>query len=130
MKKLTIVGAIVAALTLSACGAVNDGYSTNGGWSPYDWDLNNPSIYNNQTYCHNGTYKPLPNNMYSCTINGTTSRPSKRPTPIIPPKSAQRAPAAPKQNSGWGSKSGSGSSNKAPSYKAPSYKAPSFKSGK
>ena len=112
MKKFALVGIVVAATVgLTACGGGNsssysdEGYAPNGGgYTDTDWDLDHPSIYNNNTYCNKGTYTPQPNGFYTCTNNGVTSQPSKRPTPIIPPKSQQKAPAkpaapaAPKQN--------------------------------
>lgn len=90
MKKLLMAGLLVVALFLTACGS--SGYANNGGWSESDWDMNYPSQYNNQTYCHNGTYKPLSNNQYTCTTNGKTTTPTKRPKAIVPPKDKQKPP--------------------------------------
>jgi hypothetical protein len=115
-KTLALTGiAIAGALALAGCGTSGyDGYSTNGGWSDSDWDMNNPSIYNNNTYCGGGTYMPMAGNQYSCKRNGVTSTPSARPAPVIPPKSAQKAPVkAP-----------------APKAPAPAPKAPAAKTGK
>lgn len=104
MKKLAVAGIVLAsALTLTACGGsgynnsgfdgFNDGYSQSGGWNSSDWDMNNPSIWNNNSYCHGGTYQPLAGNQYSCVNNGVTSRPSARPkAPIVPPKTQQAPP--------------------------------------
>lgn len=101
MKKLVLAGVVMAsALALTACDTGNAGYSNNGGWSSSDWDMNNPSMYNNNTYCQGGTYQPLTGNQYSCFNNGTTTRPSPRPSQIVPPKTQQAAPkvtTAPKQ---------------------------------
>lgn len=90
MKKIILAVSIAAALVLTAC--TPSGYAGNGGWSNSDWDMNNPSMYNNQTYCKNGTYIPLTGNRYSCRSNGVTSTPSKRPTQVVPPKNLQKAP--------------------------------------
>lgn len=131
MKKIIVAGIAAAALMLTGCGASGyDGYSTNGGWSDSDWDLNNPSIYNNNTYCNGGTYNPMPNNQYSCYRNGVTSSPSPRPQPIVPPKSAQKAPVAPAQKP-----PAQNSAPKAPAQApkapaAPAPKAPAAKTGK
>ena len=98
MKKIVIAlaGLAVASLALTGCGDGTSGYAPNGGgYTDSDWDLNNPSIYNNNTYCQGGTYNPQPNGMYTCFNNGVTSTPSKRPTPVIPPKSQQKPPAKP-----------------------------------
>jgi hypothetical protein len=102
LKKLAVAGIVLAsALTLTACGSsgyggydgFNDGYSNNGGWNSSDWDMNNPSIWNNNSYCHGGTYQPLAGNQYSCVNNGVTSRPSARPkAPVVPPKTQQAPP--------------------------------------
>jgi hypothetical protein len=128
VNKKLVVGIVVAgALALTGCGSSGyDGYSTNGGWSDSDWDLNNPSIYNNNTYCQGGTYNPLPNNQYSCYRNGVSSPPVVRPQPIIPPKSQQKppavkpaAPAAPKP---------AAPKPAAPKPAAPAPKAPTVKS--
>lgn len=108
MKKTAVVGLVVATtLALAGCGTGTPssgyydnntydygGYSSNGGWTDHDWDMNYGSVYNNNTYCAGGTYKPLPHNQYSCIRNGVTSKPSARPKVIIPPKSAQKAPAS------------------------------------
>jgi hypothetical protein len=125
LKKLLVAGIVALGLALTGCGAGNGGYSTNGGYSDRDWDMNYPSVYNDHTYCHDGTYRPLSNGRYTCTINGRTSRPSPRPQPIIPPKSQQKAPvykASPKSNTQPKPNSGSGykSSSSGSSYKAPS----------
>jgi hypothetical protein len=103
LKKFAVVGIAVAALTLSGCGASSGfegsnnydygGYSSNGGYTDHDWDMNYGSSYNNNTYCQGGTYNPMPNNQYSCNRNGVTSAPVVRPPVVIPPKSAQKAPA-------------------------------------
>lgn len=108
MKKLAVVGLVTAAtIALAGCstGTGNSsgyydnntydygGYSSNGGWTDHDWDMNYGSVYNNNTYCAGGTYKPLPHNQYSCTNNGVVSKPAIRPKVIVPPKSQQKAPA-------------------------------------
>ncbi|QFG12903.1 hypothetical protein PBI_MIMI_181 [Arthrobacter phage Mimi] len=124
MKKIILAVTAAAALALTGCGAANNGYAPNGGYSDWDWDLNRSSSYNNQTYCKGGVYKPLPGNRYQCTIKGRTSAPAARPKLIVPPKSQQKAPvvkqnsnpAPPKKSSssgwGWGgSKSSSKSSS-------------------
>lgn len=141
MKKIALVGVAAAAvLALSACGSptsnfANDdldwgGYNPNGGYASSDWDMNNGSIYNNNTYCGGGTYNPMANNQYSCTRNGVTSTPSVRPPVVVPPKSAQKPPAdfkpvpkpgaQPKSNTGSnsgssGSKSSTSSGSKSSS---------------
>jgi hypothetical protein len=109
LKNFGIAGLVVAgALALAGCGTGSPsssgytdsnsydygGYSSNGGWTDHDWDMNYGSVYNNNTYCSGGTYKPLPNNQYSCVRNGVASKPSVRPKAIVPPKSAQKAPAS------------------------------------
>lgn len=104
MKKLVIAGTAVLALALTGCGASSGyngnnggldygGYSSNGGWSDRDWDMNYGSVYNNNTYCSGGTYNPMPNNQYTCNRNGIMSAPVVRPPVVIPPKSAQKPPA-------------------------------------
>jgi len=131
LKKLAIAGIVLAsALTLTACGSssgyngFSDGYSTNGGYTDHDWDMNYPSIWNNNTYCHGGTYQPLAGNQYSCINNGVTSRPTVRPkAPIVPPKAQQAPPPAVlKQRQ----ESQQKKQNSAPktAQKAPAYKAP------
>lgn len=94
MKKFIVVGIAALSLALTGCGAGN-GYPPNGGYTSADWDMNNPSMYNNSTYCNGGTYNPLPNNQFSCFQNGTTTKPSTRPAPVVPPKTAQKAPVKP-----------------------------------
>jgi hypothetical protein len=110
LKKLAVVGLVTAAtIALTGCstGTGNSssgyydtntydygGYSSNGGWTDHDWDMNYGSVYNNNTYCAGGTYKPLPHNQYSCTNNGVVSKPAARPKVIVPPKSQQKAPAS------------------------------------
>jgi hypothetical protein len=103
LKKSAVVGIAAAALALSGCGASsgyngsNDfdygGYSSNGGYTDHDWDMNYGSVYNNNTYCSGGTYNPMPNNQYTCNRNGVVTKPSPRPSVIVPPKSAQKPPA-------------------------------------
>jgi len=102
MKKLILAGTAALALALTGCAGQSfstpdyddyNGYSSSGGYSANDWDLNNPSIYNNNTYCSGGTYTPLAGNQYSCNRSGVISTPSARPSAIVPPKSAQKAPA-------------------------------------
>ncbi len=103
MKKFVLAGTAALALALTGCGASSGyngngnldygGYSSNGGYTDHDWDMNYGSSYNNNTYCSGGTYNPLPNNQYSCNRNGVTSTPSSRPKVVVPPKSAQKAPA-------------------------------------
>jgi hypothetical protein len=104
MKKLVVVGIAALSLTLTACGGQNfdttpndnydyGGYSSNGGYTSSDWDLNSPSIYNNNTYCNGGTYTPLANDQFSCNRNGVITTPAPRPKVIVPPKSAQKPPA-------------------------------------
>lgn len=100
MKKLFVVGIAALSLTLTACGgqsfntpAQQPVYPQGPAGSDTDWDLDHSSIYNNQTYCSNGVYNPLPNGQYSCTRNGVVSPPTVRPaTPVIPPKIIQQAP--------------------------------------
>lgn len=92
MKKIILAATAAAALALTGCGAANNGYAPNGGYSDWDWDMNHSSSYNNQTYCKGGVYKPLPGNRYQCTIKGRTSAPAARPKLIVPPKSQQKAP--------------------------------------
>lgn len=117
--KTALVGiALAGTLALTGCGS-SRGYESNdldwGGYNPNgysdsDWDLNNGSVYNNNTYCGGGTYNPMANNQYSCTRNGVTSTPAVRPPVVVPPKSAQKPPAGfkPAQKS---TTSGSGTSS-------------------
>lgn len=103
MKKLVLAGTAALTLALTACGGQSfntpdngydyGGYSSTGGYQSSDWDLNNPSIYNNNTYCNGGTYTPMSNNQFSCNRNGVISSPAPRPSLIVPPKSAQKPPA-------------------------------------
>lgn len=104
MKKLVLAGTAALTLALTACGGQSfntpdtdrydyGGYSSTGGYSATDWDLNNPSIYNNNTYCNGGTYTPMSNNQFSCNRNGVMSSPAPRPSLVVPPKSAQKPPA-------------------------------------
>lgn len=147
MKKLAVAGIVLAsALTLTACGSsgynsgfdgFNDGYSNNGGWNSSDWDMNNPSVWNNNSYCHGGTYQPLAGNQYSCVNNGVTSRPSARPkAPIVPPKTQQAPPKEiqqKRQQATQQRQQQQQKQNSAPkqnSYKAPSAPRPATKSGK
>lgn len=101
---MIIAGIAVAALALTGCGASGSrgfesddydygGYSSNGGWTDSDWDMDRTTVYNNNTYCQGSTYMPLANNQYSCNRNGVITAPLVRPKPIIPPKSQQKAPA-------------------------------------
>jgi hypothetical protein len=93
MKRIVLALAASAALALTGCGVGNyDGYSTNGGYSDWDWDLNNSSDWNNRQYCHGGRYNPLPNNQFTCTTNGVTTIPSPRPQQVVPPRNQQRPP--------------------------------------
>lgn len=125
MKKIVVAGIAAAALMLTGCGASGyDGYSTNGGYSSSDWDMNNGSMYNNNTYCGGGTYMPMANNQFACNRNGVISTPSARPVPIVPPKSAQKAPVAPP------APKAPAQAPKAPAPKAPAPKAPAAKTGK
>lgn len=133
MKKLVIVGITALSLALTACGGQSfntpaQQYQQGPAGSDTDWDLDHSSVWNNQQYCHNGVYNPLPNGQYSCTLNGTTSNPTVRPAaPVIPPKVIQQAPkpaapapkpAAPKPAA------------PAPKAPAPAPKAPAPKTGK
>lgn len=122
MKKFVVAGFAALAVVLSGCGAGNGGYSTNGGYTSTDWDMNNPSLYNNNTYCSGGTYNPLPNNQFSCVRNGVTTPPSARPKPIEPPKTQQKAPVAPVQKAP--AQQAPKPAAPAPKAPAPAYKAP------
>jgi hypothetical protein len=129
MKKLVLAATAALALTLTGCGAGNgyDGYSSNGGYTSTDWDMNNPSLYNNNTYCGGGTYNPMPNNQFTCVRNGVTAPPSARPQPVIPPKTQQKAPVQAPKPAAPAPKA------PAPAYKAPAPpapKAPAPKTGK
>lgn len=135
MKKLLVAGIVALGLALTGCGVNNgnDGYSTNGGYSDRDWDMNYPSTYNNRMYCtggKNGVYHPTGNGMYYCSYdNGYKTKPTTRPKQIIPPRSQQKAPvykSAPKSNY-TPPKSNSGSSYKAPSSSSGSKSSSSYK---
>jgi hypothetical protein len=103
MKKLVAVGAVAAALTLSGCGAGSNqydipniplSYQMGPAGSDTDWDLDHTSVWNNQTYCNNGTYNPMSNGRYTCTTNGVVSAPLVRPSaPVMPPKIVEQAKA-------------------------------------
>jgi hypothetical protein len=137
LKKLALAGLVVAgALTLSGCGAANNGYdyidysqqSANDG-GDWDWDLGHKSKYNNKTYCKGGTYTPVANG-YTCTSNGivtpVTPRPATPIKPVNPPKvqvPKPVAPAAPKQ-------AAPKAPAPAPKAPAPAPKPPAAKTGK